>query len=53
MYDLEKIPKDKFNPYDNPQKAQRQCKHMWDEETSAIYVNHLGKRICAICKKEF
>lgn len=42
-----------FNPYDNPKKYQAKCKHMWDNDTDAIYVDHRGKRICAICKKEF
>ena len=41
------------NPYKNLSKIQKKCKHMWPNDTDAIYVKANGKRKCAICGKEF
>jgi hypothetical protein len=51
--DRHSLQEENFNPYDNPQKAQKKCKHMWNNGTDAIYFGANGKRICAICKKVF
>ena len=42
-----------INPYASKKIAQTKCKHMWENDTDAIYLNAKGKRRCAICGKEF
>lgn len=41
------------NPYQNLNKIQGKCKHMWPNDTDAIYITVHKKRKCAICGKEF
>ena len=41
------------NPYKNINEIQRKCKHMWPNDTDAIYMTAHRKRKCAICGKEF
>lgn len=48
----EHFAKEEFNPYNNSKKAQSECEHIWEDGTDAIYMNHKGERICAICKKK-
>ena len=42
-----------INPYTNLKQIQHKCKHMWPNDTDAIYTKANGKRKCAICGKEF
>ena len=42
-----------INPYTNRNKAQKKCRHMWDNDTDATYYAKKGLRKCAICGKEF
>lgn len=41
------------DPYKNIAQVQKKCKHMWANDTDAIYFGPRGKRKCAICGKEF
>lgn len=41
-----------INPYENKKGAQTKCRHMWGNDTDAIYVTVKGRRKCAICGKE-
>ena len=41
------------NPYKNQATIQRKCKHMWPNDTDAIYFISNGKMKCAICGKVF
>lgn len=46
--------KNNFNSlYENRLKAQKKCKHMWENDTDATYTTKKGLRKCAICGREF
>ena len=45
--------KESVNPYQNKNMAQKKCRHMWENDTDALYVTKEGKRKCAICGKVF
>ena len=45
--------KEYINPYKNKIQAQVRCKHMWENDTDAIYYGPNRRPKCAICGKEF